>query len=549
MGSPRAQIEVTASSNRLTSGLAAARSKVMKWAGAVGRTIKGISGNSTVGNVVGNLAGKGMDYLASQAGEVMDFEKAITRFGIAANQTPEKLAAMRKQIAEVSAETAIGRDQIMSAAQTYVDLTGDAAGASTAMRTFARISQASGSSMDDVATAAASMQMSMKLDASQIEAVFSGLIAQGKMGAVSLKDMAGELSTLGPAMAKFKGGTGADGIRAMGAAFQVVRQGAGSAAEANTQLQSVITGVISHAKKFEKAGVKIYDKDPKTGVKTLRSFASIIDSISKSKLMANPTALGDAFGRTEALAAFNTLSKNKALFDELLVAGQDNTAVQKDLATYMESSAGKMDKAFNGLKLAVAEALTPERIDSFVAALTKVVDALVKIIGYVEKLTESMDFGSGVNNEIRTNSKNAELIKGKGQKLTDEQWMQRSAQLMKSGQEKLKSDNAQMRSIGQGQIDAANIIRKTGGDKWAGDASGSVNSPAAEAAIASIVKAVTTANPEDASKLAADSTLGMILGELKKLNATGIGGPTEIKADGNQIAKTVNNSTDQRRTP
>lgn len=544
-GSARANIEITASSSRLSAALQRARSTVTGWAKGLARGVGAISGNSTVGNIVGNLQGMATGMLVDQAKGVIDFERSLTRFGIAASQTPEKLAKLRAGISDVSKETAVSRDQILAGAQTYVDLTGDAAGATNAMRSFARIAQASGSSVEDVAQAAASMQMSMKLDSSQIEEAFSGLISQGKAGAVSLKDMASELSTLGPMMAKFQGGKGAEGIRTMGAAFQVVRQGAGSAAEANTQLQSVITGVIAHAKTFEKAGVKIYNKDPKTGVKTLRSFASIIEAIGKSKLMKDPTALGKAFGRTEALAAFSTLVQNKKLYGELLESGKDATAVQKDLDTYLNSTAGKLDKAFNTLKVTVAEALTPERIEGFVNAMGKLVEVLIKAVGLVEQLGQKVDVEGALGKKIEQ----SEVDKAQG--LTSEQKQARAAELERKAKALDRSDAMGTRGAREGFRAAAKKLRGQAGT-WgqASDGGAGFDAQQATIAVAQVIQAAKEQKQGKGPAIDADSTLGLILGELKKLNANG-GKPTTttIKADGNQIAKTTSNATDTRRAP
>lgn len=542
--SARAQIEVTASSNRLTQGLAAARAKVMKWAGAVGRGIKAVSSNSTVGNVLGNLQSKATDFAIDAAKGVIDLERNLTRFQIAAGKTPESMNAMRKSISSISKETAIGSADILAGAQTYVDLTGDVAGAEKAMRSFSRIAQASGSSVSDIATATASMQMSMKLDSGDIENAFSGLISQGKMGAVSLKDMAAELSTLGPMMAKFKGGTGLEGIKTMGAAFQVVRQGAGSASEANTQLQSVITGIVSHAKQFEKAGVKIYDKDPKTGVKSLKPFAQIIEGISKSKLMKDPTALGKAFGRVEALAAFQSLAKNRDLYDELIAKGADASAVQKDLDTYLNSTAGKLDTAMNQLKVSIAEAFTPERIAGFVAAVQQLVDLLIKAVGFAEQLGSKIDYEGAIGKKVEQDEV------ARAGKMTDVQKRARADELDRKAEALSRSDALGARGAREGMRSAAKKLRTSAGSWGVSDG----KSPGFDATQAQAFFGAVSAQMDDAKKnpkaaaaaVGSDTIAGQILAELKKLNANG-GKPTTIVADGNKIAKTTANATDNRR--
>lgn len=382
MADPRANIEVTASSGRLASMLSAARSKFSSFAGSVNKGFGKIGSGalaSSVGHAIGGIAQRGLDFVVDQAVAVRDFEKTLVRFQIASGGTTEQMNTMRTAIRKISSETAVADSEILAGAQTYVDLTGDVAGAKDAMAAFARISQASGSSVADVATATAALTDAMKLDPRDVEAAFSGMIVQGKQGAVGLRDFAGLLSGLAPRFAKF-GGSGLLGIGEMGAALQVIRKGFGDAAEAGTGFESLMGALTVNAKKFEKAGVKIFDKDPKTGVKTMRNFTDIIDAIGQSKLMRDPTALAKAFGRKEAMQAFDMLNKNRGLFGELTAAAEDHSAVQKDLATFMESSAGKLDQTWNNIKLAIAEAMTPERIKAFVDGISAAAEAIKPLV-------------------------------------------------------------------------------------------------------------------------------------------------------------------------
>lgn len=326
--------------------------------------------------------------LTDMFGDMLAFEKNLTRFQITSGKTGAEMATLRSSILAVSKATGVAQGEVLAGASTYVDLTGDVKGAEAAMNSFARIAQASGASVADVSTATAALQQSMKLDPKDIEAVFSGLISQGKMGAVSLKDFAGELSALAPKFAKFGGGTGNAAILNLGAALQAARQGFGSASEAATGLEALMGALATNGKKFAAAGVKIFNVDKK-GVKTFKSFDQIINAIGKSKLAKDPTLLAKAFGSKEALQAYDMLVRNKGMLAELAVAGRDAGAVQRDLATYQESSAGKMEAAWNRIKVALAEAMTPDRIEKFATAITKLSDLLIGVIGLVEKLGKS----------------------------------------------------------------------------------------------------------------------------------------------------------------
>lgn len=388
MSDTRANIEITASSNRLAAGLRAAMSRVQAFARGAGASMRSITGNSTVGNVAGNLAGRGIDFVADQARAVKDFETKLTRLGIAGDLSADKLDEFRRKARSLSTEIGLGATPILEGAQTYVDLTGDIAGAGNAMAAFGRIAQASGASVSDVSTATAALQQSMKLDASQIEAAFSALIVQGKAGAVGVKDFAGELATLAPQFAQFRGSAGLVGIRAMGATFQMIRRGAGSASEAATQFQALMGELANPqtVKQLKAIGVEVFDASGK-----MKSWTEIIDALASNKLLNDPRKVAAIFGRKESQAALRSVREYVGEIHRLAEAGKDTGAVQRDLMTYLSSSAGKMDKAWETMKNKIAEAMTPERIEAFANALMKVLDFAAKLVGFIDKVATKVD--------------------------------------------------------------------------------------------------------------------------------------------------------------
>jgi TP901 family phage tail tape measure protein len=397
MGKAQASIEITASSNRLAAGLNAARVKFQGFASSVARGMgsafkslnKALEPGQTLKNagshMLGDLGSRGLGAILEAGDNVRTFERNLVRYQIASSGSAASTASLRKEIREVSRATGVADAEILNGAQTYVALTGDANGAKDAMTAFARVAQASGSSVSDVAQATAALKQSMAIDGSQVEAAFSGLITQGKAGAVEIKDFAGELATLSPQFATF-GKTGLAGLRDMGAAFQVIRQGAGTAGEAATQFQAVMGELVSSHKELKKIGIDVFHKNPKTGKRELRDFMSIAEDLAKNKALGDPAKMAKIFGRKESQAAIRTIREQIGAMRDLARAGEDTGAVQRDLGTFLESDAGRMEKAFNSVKIAIAEAFTPERIKAFTSAVEGVaekVGPLVESLGWV----------------------------------------------------------------------------------------------------------------------------------------------------------------------
>jgi hypothetical protein len=101
--------------------------------------------------------------------------------------------------------------------------------------------------------------------------------------------------------------------------------------------------------------VKIYDKDPKTGVKRLRDFRDIIDGIAASPLIEGPEKLTKAFGRDEAArlraARAQPRAARRADREE-----SDKSAIDRDAPTYQRAPRAGWRRRGTTIKLAIAEA-------------------------------------------------------------------------------------------------------------------------------------------------------------------------------------------------
>lgn len=407
MAKANAQVEITASSSRLVAGLTAAGAKFKSWAastassmgkafGKVNEKLKlGETGSRAVGNLAGDLLGKGLEAITGAAGDVRNFERNLIRLQIATDGSKESTAAMRKEIGAISRDTGVARDEVLAGAQAYVGFTGDAKGATQAARLFADVSTATGASVTDVAQAMAALKTSMGITAAEGEAAFSALIVQGKGGAVEIKDMAGELAALAPQFAQFKGGKGVEGLRELGAGFQVVMKNSSSASDAATKYQALMGSLADKRtlKELKKIGVQVFDNNGK-----LKDATTIFHDLAKNQKLADSRNLSNVFGRKEAQLAVLALREHIDEYDNLRTAANDTGAVQRDKMTMLESDAGRLDRAMNSLKIAIAEAFTPERIAAFTNAIEGLVDKvgpLVDALGKVADYTLGAAYGFG----------------------------------------------------------------------------------------------------------------------------------------------------------
>ena len=331
---------------------------------------------SSFKDAFGGLAGVGtVAGIAAIGKGVIDVDRKMTRLGIQAGQSKAEMIGFHNQLRALSDDTGLSTEHLADAAARFVSLTGACAQANRGAEVFAKTSAASGASLEDVSAAAASLKNNLGIDdVAGFEKGLSIMLAQGKAGAVELREMASLLPTIAPTFTKF-GTKGTQGLAELGAALQVVRQGFGSSAEAATGLNALSVALVRSAKKLKKAGVRVYEKDNRT----LRNQLDIIRDISKARKLNSQGKLLDALGDTGAVRALSELIEKLNQVDTLVATGLGSNAVNDDFATYMESNAGRIEKAWQRLQNTLAREITPARLTFLVEAF----EAVGRAAGFV----------------------------------------------------------------------------------------------------------------------------------------------------------------------
>jgi hypothetical protein len=379
-----AMIEIGIDTRSMDTGVRDAKRKLL---GMV--DVKGLGRKIAIGGMVGNLAsagfGKLTDLLSDVGGEILSFERNMTRLQIAGGRTAGGMMSLRGAISQVSRETSVSREQLLEGTSAYVRMTGDLAGAEVALSTFGKVAIATGADMKDITMTAAALQKNLKIDPKDFKTAFDIMITQGKAGAIELDELSTLISGIAPTFASFAGGSGLKGMQQMTAALQVGRSAFGTSAETATGLRNFATSLKKNAKKFK--GIRVVEKDAQ-GVEQLRDMRSLVIDIGNSKLAQSDGMLLKAFGGIEEFRFFKQLFGNLKDYDKLLQGMGDN-ATDKDSAAYLASDVGKLETAVNAAKLAIVDAFTPERITAFISALSKMAEVFAKIVGYVEYLANN----------------------------------------------------------------------------------------------------------------------------------------------------------------
>ncbi len=319
-------------------------------------------------------------------------------------QNPRAILDTARTVADQYARST---DEILAATSAFVGLTGDLAGARGIMGDLALLSNATGTNLTDMASAAASVSTALEQGFSGTTTermamttdVMRAIAGQGKVGAVEIKDLSAQMAKLAAASGQFAGKR-EDLLAFVGVMAQESRKAGGSASA--TQAATSILSFATNLSKPSKAQQKVmaqYGLDPfadkgKTAVKGPEEF--IKEAIGKTK--GNLQALGGIFSTAGSMRAVRGFANvyNKAgggaagmaaveqEIATLKQASLDRAEAERANAEVLKTAAAKAQKFQNDLErvastmaekvLPQLEQLAPKAIDA-AGALGKMVGA------------------------------------------------------------------------------------------------------------------------------------------------------------------------------
>lgn len=192
---------------------------------------------------------------------------------------PRKLV---QQTFDVGKATGTDANVVMEGLQKFVAKTGDLATGRDVIEDMARLAKMTGAEMSDVADAAGDVSSALPDTAdkgARVKDIMAVIAAQGKMGAVEIKQLATQMTKVAAAAGQFEGDAGQNMI-AFGGMAQMARSGKGGAASASQAANTVAAFTATFTKgarvdAFKKFGVNITGE----GGKTRDPKGIILDSI------------------------------------------------------------------------------------------------------------------------------------------------------------------------------------------------------------------------------------------------------------------------------
>ena len=288
-----------------------------------------------INNVGGALATLGAGVGVGMAvNHVIALEARLTRLGTQAGVSQDRMEALNARIYQVAQAPDIRIDSgsMLDAIDSIIERTGDMQFVEDNLRSIGLAMQATGGDGASIGGLFAEFQK-MGLGADEAIEALDTLTLQGKNGAFTLENLA----ALGPRVISAytaTGRRGADSLREMGAALQVIRQGTGSSEQAATSFEAMMRNLTDPAKqeRLRKLGVDV--RDVMTG--QFRPITEIMREVVE-RSEGSIEVLGRIFD-AEAMRAFNRAAAEfketgaVESFDRFYRMLGDGTTIEEDAA-------------------------------------------------------------------------------------------------------------------------------------------------------------------------------------------------------------------------
>lgn len=327
------------------------------------------------------IAGAGLVTIAAATQDALAFDDALTDMQINGKMTTEQIDKLRTEILKASAATGVAKEDILAGAASFVTITGDSKTAQESIMAFALAQKATKATASDLAATAGSLSQQLGLNAKDFQLMFSILHKGAKDGSVEFSEMAGLMAEMSAAYQNFAGAKSIRGLSELSAMFQTAKQGFGTSDEARTGIVRMLDSLSQPRtlKALKALGISTMTVD-KDGTERMRNALEIIKSMRGTIAGRSMRWQNAIFESSEARKAFQELTKNMDQVDRMVRESANANDIAEDAAKRSASASDKVKVAINGVKIAAAEAFTPERIQAFADGLSAVL-GLVSGIG------------------------------------------------------------------------------------------------------------------------------------------------------------------------
>lgn len=309
-----------------------------------------------------------------------ELERRMTRIGITADSTASETQDAFRRLQQYASDFAMPLDAAIAGLDTLVSSGLSLEDAMSFLPSILRTAQASGSATEDIANTAQKSASALKITAGEMQTAFDIMVEGGKAGQFELKDMATYVPELANSFASL-GYEGQEGLKALVAILQTIREDTGSASNAATQAQNIFGKMYTEetANKFAKMGVDIrkeMEAARAAGEGAVEAFVRISSKTIDGDLTKLPLLFTDQEFRL-GMQSLMTSAESWSTFVDAVNSDRVDGSVLRDFNRVLDDSQAKIDRMANAwgrLKSAVGGALAPgisTAMDGAAEAITK----------------------------------------------------------------------------------------------------------------------------------------------------------------------------------
>lgn len=402
-----------------------------RWNRAFGQMTRGIRSAAPMLSAAAARASGGLDRLgnryvalATGAGGVGtlrflgNLDDRLRGLGVQANATPERIDALKDKIFEIANAPDVRVDPagLLDAVDKIVEKTGNLDLAEDNLRNIGLTMRATNAAGQDVGATVSDLNEKLKINgAADMNRALDTWVNQGKAGAFTMNNMAGESERVNAAFARF-GRTGMQGVREVGAAMQMIRKGTGSAEQAATGMEALIRTLTDgeKIKMLEGAGIQLVDPEEPSRMRSLQAimkdvftyvdgstqnakeFNAKLSGLFDSEAMRAISVMAQEFRETGELGSFSKFlgvdDSGVSLLKDAEFRAKGLNAAVRSLRTSMEGRLeANLAEPVHDLADAI-DRLDPETIDATMDALGK--GALA--VGGIILLNKALRVGFGI---------------------------------------------------------------------------------------------------------------------------------------------------------
>lgn len=229
---------------------------------AAGVATLGITGVNEVRQFGSTLGVRSREEMVQRS---MGFERGLIRLGGQAGLSPERQAATRARMLEVSRTTQTDPMDLLASASMAQNRFSDFSFFENNAQRFAEAANALDTPMEDIVGAVGEFQRQMGVTSEEIPQLIGVLTSAAQAGSIEFADISGEFAQTIGTWARVTGQTGMSGAREFTAAAEVLGAGGMGGAGANTLMTNLLAKMSSGEVQgdMRRAGIRM--NDPETG--------------------------------------------------------------------------------------------------------------------------------------------------------------------------------------------------------------------------------------------------------------------------------------------